>query len=59
MFKINNQNKIMITRGDNATLELFILDDNDNDNEYAIEETDKLTFSLKKYVAEEKYLLQK
>ena len=48
---------IIMTRGDTATIDLSIKDD--NKEEYELEDGDVVVFSVKKNLSDEKYLMKK
>lgn len=58
MLNISDTGVIKLTRGDTAKISVGILSDN-SDSEYAIKDTDKLTFTVKKKTKDKDYLLQK
>ena len=57
MVVIDTDNNMLITRGDTATIDISIKDD--NDQEYALQPGDKIIFSVKKIATQSIILLQK
>ena len=57
MFKISKDNKILLTKGDNAEMEIYIVDD--NDNEYKLDLLLQLTIPLKKSISARNYIFEK
>lgn len=57
MIVIDTDNNMLITRGDTATIDISIKDD--NDQEYALQPGDKIIFSVKRLASQPDVVIEK
>lgn len=57
MIVIDTDNNMLITRGDTATIDISIKDD--NDQEYALQPDDKIIFSVKRLASQPDVVIEK